>query len=239
MALVYRLTSPSGKVYIGMTATTLNKRMFSHTVDRARMLKRGKKLGRFYSAWSKYPIAVWKKEVLATDLSRIEANAIEREQIRLHKSQDVDFGYNMADGGNGGDTGRNGEVEKRANHSLLLKELNKNEEFKACRIEKARATIAANPERFQQMADKRKKLLRRGSSHQNHTGIWVVNYTQYATLKEAVAAEQHSASTIVTWCNDPDRKSKATNSRTGIIRGMTPRSLGFYRINMEITNGKV
>lgn len=236
-ALVYRLTSPSGKVYIGKTSKTLEKRLCSHANDRARLLRLGKPIGRFYSAWDKYPINTWTREVL-TIVPKDTVDVVEREQIHLHRSTDPQFGYNMAKGGEGGDTGKNGDPVKRKNHSDYLKQLNLDPAFTRARVAKAQETISRNPERFQHNARLRASKLRRGSNHQNHTGMWVVYHIPYGTLAEAIAATNISESTIMKYCMEPDRPHKST--KYPAVRGMTPREQGFYRItNKEKDNGKV
>lgn len=235
--LVYQLTSPSGKLYIGMSGKTLNDRIGVHLTDRQRLINRGKQLPRFYSALGKYPIDQWKMEVLHEGLSKEMAQKHERTLIATLRTQDPAYGYNMADGGSGGNTGRNGEKAKREQHSARMKAMNQDPEYVNNRISKGQATIRNNPEQFKVNAEKRRMKLRRSSNHQNHTGMWVVRNVQYGSLREAVAGSGISESTIVNFCNKPDIVAKCTNKYLTI--GTTPREHGFYRITKENMNGKI
>ena len=90
-------TSPSGKVYIGITCKPLNER-FGFEGN-------GYKLQPyFWRAIQKYGWNNIKHEVLLSGLSRSEACEKEREYIAKYRSNESAFGYNQT---NGGDTGYN------------------------------------------------------------------------------------------------------------------------------------
>lgn len=100
---VYKLTSPSEKVYIGITCQTLKKRF---------MNGRGyKECPRIHGAIQKYGFESFKKEVVFSDLSKEEAEAKEIELISLYKSTNPEFGYNIDNGGN--TTGSHSEETKK------------------------------------------------------------------------------------------------------------------------------
>lgn len=229
--IVYQLTSPSGKIYIGMSGKTLEDRIRVHLIDRQRLINRGKHLPRFYSALGKYPIDQWTQRVLYEGLTKEVAQHHERTLIATLNTQDPTYGYNMADGGTGGNTGRNGEKAKREQHSVRMKLMNQDPNYVKNRIEKGQATMRDNPEQFKVNAEKRRMKLRRSSNHQNHTGLWVVRNVQYGSLREAVAGSGISESTIVNFCNKPDVVAKCTNKY--LTKGTTPREHGFYRITKE------
>lgn len=89
---IYCHTCPDGKKYIGMTSMRLCERF-------------GK--GRFYQETSRFGIAIkefgWENiehEVLESGLNFEEACDMEKHYIKLYKTTETDFGYNMAEGGN-------------------------------------------------------------------------------------------------------------------------------------------
>ena len=88
---VYMHTSPSGKVYIGMTGRKPEKRW-----------KRGKGYDHnsyFMKAINKYGWDNFKHEILFYNLTRNEAEHKEIEMIQLYKSDQREFGYNIESGG--------------------------------------------------------------------------------------------------------------------------------------------
>ena len=100
---VYKHTSPSGKVYIGLTCQSLQKRWMN---------------GRGYKhcpvmakAIAKYGWENFTHEVLETGLTKQEAEMLERQLIRAYNSTDRRFGYNVDYGGNC--TGTHSEETKR------------------------------------------------------------------------------------------------------------------------------
>ena len=88
---VYKHTTPSGKVYIGITSQNINKRW-----------KNG--LGyegctAFYRAIQKYGWENITHEIVTAGLSKIEACEIEQRLIEEYKSHDPKYGYNLTHGG--------------------------------------------------------------------------------------------------------------------------------------------
>lgn len=235
--IVYKLTSPSGKVYIGLTSKSLNDRVRTHQRDRARLIKKANQLPRFYASWVKYPIEDWKREILHEELTRAEAGKYETQEIFRHNSLSEHFGYNMTKGGDGGDTGKNGDITKRKEHSLHMKRLCEDSAYVERRIAKSKLTVKQNPAAFKINCEKRKRLLRRGSQHQNHTGLWVVRFNLYETLHTAVSTEGISESTIIRFCNNPDRVALGANKYLNL--NQCPRQAGFYKIQKGENNGKV
>lgn len=233
--IVYKLTSPSGKVYIGYTSKTLQKRLSVHNYDRNRLIKLNKPLARFYSAIAKYPLDQWSAEILHLVDNKVQAYQLEIKEIAIHQSQNSKFGYNTARGGIGGDTGTNSRISKRQQHSLFMKQfLIDNPSLAIDRSIKAQHTLQNNPEKFKKQCEYRASKLLRGKQHQNHTGAWVVNHAQYDCLRDAVILSGISESTIVKLCNQPDRV--YLNSSRYCKKGNTPRQMGFYRILNEESN---
>lgn len=90
---VYKHTCPNGKVYIGIT--------------KQEPLKRWQYRGNgyrnndhFYRAIKKYGWANIKHEILFNGLTKEEAEQKEVELIARYKSNEYEFGYNVANGGN-------------------------------------------------------------------------------------------------------------------------------------------
>lgn len=89
---VYKHTSPSGKVYIGVTRQVPEKRWQNGLGYR--------KQKRFYRAIQKYGWENIAHEVVADNLSGEEADELEKQLIHEYKSSDKRFGYNIELGGN-------------------------------------------------------------------------------------------------------------------------------------------
>lgn len=88
---VYKHTSPSGKVYIGITQQRPEKR-WQNGYGYARN-------AHFFNAIIKYGWNNFTHEILATGLTKDEACAMERSLILQYRSNDPEYGYNTADGG--------------------------------------------------------------------------------------------------------------------------------------------
>ena len=98
--LIYKHTSKtSGKSYIGLTSTSIERRWIQHISD----AKTGSKL-HFHNAIRLYGVEDWIHEVVETKLTSLEeANKRELYYIRLYDT--FENGYNLTIGGDGG-TGR-------------------------------------------------------------------------------------------------------------------------------------
>ena len=95
MHLIYRLTSPDGKIYIGQT-TKGQRRFFSKGYTHNRGLT---------NAIKEYGLKNFKKEILEECLTAEEANESEKHYIKLYQSTDSSKGYNISIGGAGGFNG--------------------------------------------------------------------------------------------------------------------------------------
>ena len=114
---VYKHTSPSGKVYIGITCQAVEKRWlngkgYSHSTY-------------FYQAIQKYGWDSFEHEVLYTGLTKEEAEAKEIELIEEYKSNQREHGYNLSSGGECGAVGvvRSKETKKKMSESRKGKRL--------------------------------------------------------------------------------------------------------------------
>jgi len=89
---VYKHTSPSGKVYIGITCQKPEARWGGNGSGY-------KHSPHFMAAINKYGWNNFKHEIICSGLSQEEAESKEIELIRSHKSTDKRFGYNVEFGG--------------------------------------------------------------------------------------------------------------------------------------------
>ncbi len=94
MFRVYRLLSPSGKSYIGLTSRTFEKRWAQHVIQSRGKDKSCKKL---CNAFQKYPPETWKREVLFECSDKLTAQQKEIELIGQFDS--INNGYNILRGG--------------------------------------------------------------------------------------------------------------------------------------------
>lgn len=93
--IVYKATSPSGKVYIGLTTQKLSYRQKCHK----HLALKTKKKNKFYSAIRKYGYDNIKWEIIYTTNNHKELLKKEQEFIKLYNSQIN--GYNITNGGEG------------------------------------------------------------------------------------------------------------------------------------------
>jgi hypothetical protein len=105
--IIYSHTSPSNKVYIGITSMEPEKRW--------RNGNGYKRHPHFYNSILKYGWNSFKHEILFENLTKEEACAKEIELIAFYKSNEPEFGYNLSSGGEGGPSGckRSEETKKR------------------------------------------------------------------------------------------------------------------------------
>lgn len=87
---VYKHTSPSGKVYIGITSMKPERRWKNGE---------GYKTQMFYNAIQKYGFENFQHEILFSGLTKKEAEQKEVELIAYYKSNQKEYGYNVDNGG--------------------------------------------------------------------------------------------------------------------------------------------
>ena len=90
--VVYKHTSPSGKVYIGITSMNPPEKRWANG--------RGYQNQMFYRAIQKYGWENFKHEIIFEGLAKEEAEQKERELIVYYKSNQYEYGYNIENGGN-------------------------------------------------------------------------------------------------------------------------------------------
>lgn len=101
--IVYKHTTPSNKVYIGITSCDVERRW-----QGGRNYKNNKY---FTNAINKYGWDNIKHEIFFNGLSKEEAEQKEIKLIAFYKSNNIKFGYNIENGGNS--TGKLSEETKR------------------------------------------------------------------------------------------------------------------------------
>ena len=89
--IVYKHTSPSGKVYIGITNQSANQRWRKGE---------GYKKQVFYNSVKKYGWDNIRHEILYTNLTKEDAESKEKELIKEYKTTNKKYGYNVENGGN-------------------------------------------------------------------------------------------------------------------------------------------
>lgn len=101
--IIYKLMSPSGKIYIGQTKQDLNARWQQHIRDWRRCKRQSKPYHelrcstKLLYAFDRHPPELWSREVLQVCNSHEELNESEIRFIRELKS--IEFGYNILPGG--------------------------------------------------------------------------------------------------------------------------------------------
>lgn len=115
---VYKHTSPNGKIYIGITSISPEKRWGGGS-GYARNAY-------FANSIKKYGWDSFEHEVLYSDLSADEAEAIERRLIHDYRSNDKAYGFNLTNGGEIGKRHAQETIEKmsRAKKGKYVGELN-------------------------------------------------------------------------------------------------------------------
>lgn len=120
---IYKHTSPSGKIYIGQTKA---KNPISRWRNGGKGYYRINKFGDYQqpamvNAINKYPWNEWSHEIIDYCNTLDEANKLEQYYIKLYKSNDSNYGYNITSGG-GGHYHQKMSDETKAKLSRAIKE---------------------------------------------------------------------------------------------------------------------
>ncbi len=95
MGFIYKITNKlNGKVYIGLTTTTLKKRWEGHKAC-VKMVIKKEKMHPLYNAIAKYGVENFDIEQIDSSDDFNELGKLERKYINKYKSFDIDFGYNI------------------------------------------------------------------------------------------------------------------------------------------------
>ena len=140
--LIYKHTSPSGKVYIGQTS-------FKNPIRRWRKGGKGyfriNKYGEYQqpamvNAINKYDWEDWKHEIIDSCNTRDKANKLEEYYINLYKSNNSKCGYNITSGGDG-HNGQSPSIETRKKISEAVKKLWEDENYRKNQSTKRKGMI--------------------------------------------------------------------------------------------------
>lgn len=217
MFIIYKRTSPSGHSYIGYTKLPLMRR-WKISIQECRTSRKGSPLA---NAILKYGSENWSHEILFETDDELLAKDAEAVYISL-------LGYyNVAKGGDGGNTGKNGDPDKRRRQAKALKAHwnNLSEDEKKRRVA---ANLAA---RTKNGTLGNKTNHKSGEEHGNHNGNWVCANVEYTTLKDAAKGTGKNQSTILKLCvtNVDKVVPKAVSKRSIVPSGKTPRECGWYK----------
>lgn len=191
---VYKHTSPSGKVYIGITAQAISRRWHGGSAYRNNR--------HFYAAIKKYGWDSIQHEIVSTGLSYEAACRMERELIAKYNSTNPEKGYNLSPGGEKTTLGYKFSPESRARLSAAMKGKRKGiphtaehrEHIRQAQIgrqvsdstrQKLRRALG---DRFQteQARKKQKENTPKGASHHNAKAILCVDTGElFGTIAEA------------------------------------------------------
>ena len=144
---IYKHTSPSGKVYIGQTRQDVKKRWcngYGYATS-----------PHFDRAIKKYGWNNIQHEIIATGLTKKEANWLEQYLISYYHSNEGQYGYNITRGGDGSN-GRLITKEERARISESNKGRKASEETKQKMSEAQKKFYAANSETYKKRQSWRK-----------------------------------------------------------------------------------
>ena len=158
---VYKHTSPNGKVYIGITSTSLNRRWgYGSNYHNNEYFSR---------AIRKYGWENFTHDVLYTDLTAEEAELKERELIAFYHSTDPNRGYNLTTGGEKGKRHHPSSIQKMREKKIGKYVGKKNPSYGTHPSELTRRRISEalkgrfsgerNPNYGKPMSDRQKKLI--------------------------------------------------------------------------------
>lgn len=148
---IYKFTSPSGKVYIGLTSSDIDKRWKQH-VTLWKKLKRNNIEYRgasatsiLFYAFDKYDPSLWEKEVLIETDDIQYAKEQEIKLIEWYQATNPDFGYNVLIGGQTGWAGKNLSKDHKEKQSNARKEWFKTQNGQAWKEELSKKWKENNP----------------------------------------------------------------------------------------------
>lgn len=121
--LIYKVTSPNGKVYIGKTSKTLQERIRAHRND----YLREKYNFKFYNSLKKYGFDNFVWEVIEDSIDLNLLNEVEIKYIKQFNS--FEDGLNSTIGGNGGDIFNSLSEEKKQHIVEQISLANKGKEL--------------------------------------------------------------------------------------------------------------
>lgn len=149
---IYKIIFPNGKLYIGYTSRTLRKRFSEH-------MTRASKLGTpLYHAIRKYKEENIQIELIESYDNKEEALQAEIQFIKENKTTDINFGYNLHEGG--GDPPNNGHLRKGISlYDIMSKEQIQESQRKRVATIKRRAKRMTPTERKKRWGHQRGKKM--------------------------------------------------------------------------------
>ena len=225
---VYIHTSPSNKVYIGITSKNppekrwLNGRGYSHNYY-------------FTNAIKLYGWDNFKHEVVASDLTVDEAMIMERQLIEKYKSMDKRYGYNLTSGGEMGKA-----LSQESRDKISKANSNPTEETRRKMSESAKARCT---DEWRQTASERAKGQWSGENNPNYDNHnW--NGENNPNYKNKIWADkqQLSHSDLITNVNNPmfgkkhteESKRKMSVNRKGKLVGKdNPRARAIVQLTKD------
>lgn len=179
MFLLYRLISPSGKSYIGLTSKSFRQRFNRHKHSINSKSGYCKKLSQ---AFKKYPVNTWNYEILYSIEDKLTAQNEEIEYIKLYDS--IENGYNILKGGSLGRLGIKHTDETIRKIRLANTGVKHSEERRRYNslIQKGKKLTPEHVEKIRQAVLNRKPTTRSIQARHNisiaHIGIKMPPFTQ-------------------------------------------------------------
>lgn len=153
--IVYKVISPSNKIYIGITCETLESRISKHRYSAHKKAYDSK----FMRAINKYGVENLEWTVIESELTY--ENAVKKEKYYIKKYDTYKTGYNSTHGGEGafGLKRKRSVVEKQT--ELLRNTYWNNEEWKLKKSEQTKEYYRKNPEQLERLIKQGIKTLNR------------------------------------------------------------------------------
>lgn len=206
---VYKHTSPSGKVYIGITGRPVSRRWHGGSAYRNN--------AHFYAAIQKYGWGAFRHGILAEGLTKEAACAMEVQLIAEHDSTNPAKGYNLSRGGDKTTLGYKVSQETRQKISRALTGKLKGRPHSDEHTERIRASLTgrhhsqetreklrqALGDRFQTETAraKQKENTPKGADHPGATQVICLDTgAVYSTIKEAAEAYGLGRSAVSACC---------------------------------------
>lgn len=206
---VYKHTSPSGKVYIGITGRPVSRRWHGGSAYRNNR--------HFYAAIQKYGWEAFSHEVLAEGLTKEAACAMEVQLIAEHGSTDPAKGYNLSRGGDKTTLGYRVSPETRQKISRALTGKLKGRPHSKEHAERIRAALTGHQcseetreklrqalgDRFQteDARTRQKENTPKGAGHHRATRVICLDTGEvYDTIKDAAEAHGLGRSRVSACC---------------------------------------
>lgn len=193
---VYKHTSPSGKVYIGITGRRPTKRYdngrgYAHCPHMA-------------AAIAKYGWDSFSHDILSTGLTKLEAEIDEVSFISAFKSNDPEYGYNITSGGeHASEMTPEGRERLR---SRMLGDNNPNRKYGPPMLgrkhtdESKRKMSAAAKQRHTPCSEKTRKAIRESHAFEKKAVLCVETGITFPGIHEAAEATGLSATKICSVC---------------------------------------